>query len=151
MGNTINKNNCGIYIFSLIGIDLGNDNIIYFNNFINNHDNLFSYNSPNIWNTPAKVIYTYKGNNYTSYLGNYWDNYTGNDANNDGIGDTPFIINGEVDNYPLMEPIENYEIIKILEPLEVSGERISGYNLFFLIGIIPLVITILISKRRKKY
>ena len=97
------------------------------------------------------VINTYKGNNYTSYLGNYWDNYTGNDANNDGIGDTPFIINGEVDNYPLMEPIENYEIIEILEPLEVSGERISGYSLYLLLGIIPLVITILISKRRKKY
>ena len=37
--------------------------------------------------------------------GNYWSNYTGADANRDGIGDTPHVINEKnTDNYPLMNP-----------------------------------------------
>ena len=39
--------------------------------------------------------------------GNYWSDYTGIDANNDGIGDTPYAIGSEnYDNYPLMAPFE---------------------------------------------
>jgi parallel beta-helix repeat protein len=38
--------------------------------------------------------------------GNYWDNYTGLDENEDGIGDTPYIIDeNNQDNFPLMEPV----------------------------------------------
>ncbi len=43
-------------------------------------------------------------------MGNYWDDHSGTDANNDGIGDTPHIVDGENDNYPLMMPIENYSV-----------------------------------------
>jgi parallel beta-helix repeat protein len=32
------------------------------------------------------------------------------DANGDGIGDTPYSIDSDSDNYPLVEPFENYEI-----------------------------------------
>jgi parallel beta-helix repeat protein len=39
--------------------------------------------------------------------GNYWSDYTGDDADNDGIGDTPYAIDGEnYDNYPLIAPFE---------------------------------------------
>ena len=39
-------------------------------------------------------------------LGNYWTNYNGTDANNDGIGDSPFTINQNIsDPDPLMNPI----------------------------------------------
>jgi hypothetical protein len=42
-----------------------------------------------------------------STLGNYWDDYSGLDDNQDGIGDTPYIIDeNNKDNYPLMNPIE---------------------------------------------
>lgn len=45
---------------------------------------------------------------FENYLGNYWDDYTEPDDNNDGIGDTPYPIDGDKDNYPLMQRFENY-------------------------------------------
>jgi len=37
--------------------------------------------------------------------GNYWNDYNGTDANNDGIGDTPYIIDANnTDHYPLIKP-----------------------------------------------
>lgn len=41
-------------------------------------------------------------------MGNYWDDYTGSDGNGDGIGDTLHSIDGDKDNYPLMDLWENY-------------------------------------------
>ncbi len=38
--------------------------------------------------------------------GNYWSDYKGVDANGDGIGDTPHVIDEyNKDRYPLMAPI----------------------------------------------
>jgi parallel beta-helix repeat protein len=81
---------------------------IYLNNFLNNTDNAYSSGSTNIWNSTSKITYTYNGNTYTNYLGNYWNDYTGSDANGDGVGDTPYIIGRDKDDYPLKEPFENY-------------------------------------------
>jgi hypothetical protein len=62
-----------------------------------------------------EITYTYDGTTYESYLGNYWSDYGGTDAEGDGIGDTHYSIysdsdEDESDDYPLMEPFENYNI-----------------------------------------
>jgi len=87
--NTITNNTCGIELFS------SSSNRIYHNNFINN--SVSAIVSPdslnNIWD-----------DGYPSG-GNYWIDYTGLDANGDGIGDSPYVIDANnQDNYPLMTP-----------------------------------------------
>lgn len=63
----------------------------YHNNFIQNFENARSIRSNFTWD-----------NDYPSG-GNYWSNYTGIDANNDGIGDTPHVMDANnQDNFPLM-------------------------------------------------
>jgi len=100
--NNISNNDYGIELW------YSKNNIIYLNNFINNTQNVYSYDSTNIWNSTEKIKYTYKGSKFENYMGNYWDDYTGSDADEDGIGDTPYSIDSDKDNYPLMERFENY-------------------------------------------
>lgn len=75
------------------------ENVLYSNNLIDNKWPVEKYVTDfqqfpsNIWDNAA--------------VGNYWPNYNGTDHNNDGIGDTPYIIDeNNQDNYPLMEPVE---------------------------------------------
>ena len=101
--NNINSNKWyGIYLW------YSNNNIIYLNNFIKNINNTVSYYSINIWNSTEPIKYTYRGSKFKNYMGNYWDDYKGSDANEDGIGDTPYSIDSDKDNYPLMRPFEYY-------------------------------------------
>lgn len=86
-GNNITNNGDGIYLW------YSSNNFVYHNNFINNTEQAFSYGSVNVWD-----------DGYPSG-GNYWSDYTGVDADGDGIGDTPYIIDEyNRDRYPLMNP-----------------------------------------------
>jgi parallel beta-helix repeat protein len=84
-GNNITTNDVGIVL------DYSSNNVIYHNNFVDNHEQVSSNTSMNVWD-----------DGYPSG-GNYWSDYNGTDANHDGIGDTPYVIDANnTDHYPLM-------------------------------------------------
>lgn len=86
--NEIEGNAYGIYL-------TGSGNVFYHNNVVGNNDSVYvTTNSANTWD-----------DGYPSG-GNYWSDYTGVDANQDGIGDTPYAIDAlNQDRYPLMGPL----------------------------------------------
>jgi len=75
-----------------ISLSFSHENRIYHNNFVNNAHQVYIHISlNNVWD-----------DGYPSG-GNYWSDYNGTDANGDGIGDSPYIINSEnKDRYPLV-------------------------------------------------
>jgi nitrous oxidase accessory protein len=76
------------------------NNIFYHNTFLNNNKNV-GYN----WQINGI------GNSWDNGIeGNYWDDYNGTDADGDGIGDTPYIIDEKnQDNFPLIAPISTFD------------------------------------------
>jgi len=78
-----------------ISIESSSNNSFVFNNFINNSINAkIKHNKTNNWDVDE--------------LGNYWSDYDDEDLNEDGIGDSPYIISDlNQDNYPLMNPVDN--------------------------------------------
>jgi len=85
------------------------NNTLYNNNFIDSEELIknFGSNQANFWDN--------------GFEGNYWSDYNGTDQNNDGIGDSPYLIKSEhldyglgkmvtyvcgEDNRPLMNPTE---------------------------------------------
>jgi len=90
-GNNITANNKGISL-----VDCFSNNI-YHNNFVDNTYQISIKDSINVWD-----------DGYPSG-GNYWSDYTGVDADGDGIGDEPHIIDeNNVDKYPLMGPFNSF-------------------------------------------
>ncbi|HLN88525.1 MAG TPA: NosD domain-containing protein [Candidatus Binatia bacterium] len=85
------ENNFAIGIANYYKFPAPSDNKIFGNNIINNNVTL-QFTGINQWDNNSR--------------GNFWSAYQGQDSNGDGIGDTPYILNGMLtDNYPLMVPI----------------------------------------------
>ena len=83
--------------------------VIYLNDFAGS--GIVCPDVPSVWNSSQGINYQFNSRVLRSRMGNYWANYTGEDGNADGIGDEPMVISdGNVDYYPLMEPVENYRI-----------------------------------------
>ena len=99
-GNIFYSNNVesNTYATAVAGLN----NTLYDNNFINNGQQV---GDPNLIMGPNPAANTFW---FNDSVGNYWSNYNGLDLNQDGIGDTPFPINGSVtDPYPLMVPFNS--------------------------------------------
>jgi nitrous oxidase accessory protein len=112
VGNTLSSNWNGI---SLTWSSY--DNIIYHNDFISNtqqigHPLHSDPLSSNRWDNGLE--------------GNYWSDYEGRDANLDGIGDTPYIIDG--DNYPLMGMFSDFNATSEYHVQTVCNSTISDFQ-----------------------
>ena len=117
IGNNITNNRRGIVV------SLCYDNVIYHNNFVNNVNHVETDNSDGIWDNGEE--------------GNYWDDYTGLDGDEDGIGDTPYVIDeNNRDNYPLMKPIrisetEPFPILLVTVSVVIIASIAVGILLYF--------------------
>jgi len=84
-GNNVIAEQNAVYLFRSL------NNTMYHNNFASNDTEVLCENSTSIWD-----------NGYPSG-GNFWSDCNGTDSNQDGIGDTPYVIDeNNIDHYPLM-------------------------------------------------
>jgi len=101
--NVISNSEIGIELFMCMGG--GSDNRVFHNNFINNGGE------------NSQALCTCDCNDWDDGYpsgGNYWSDYKGEDSNGDGIGDEPYLIYSEYEEYdydwyPMMEPFGNFE------------------------------------------
>jgi parallel beta-helix repeat protein len=95
-GNNITNNEMGL------DVEFSSNNNMHHNNFVDNtHQvSIIGPGYANFWDNGLE--------------GNYWSDYNRTDANHDGIGDTPRIIDANnTDNHPLMGEFHNYHITHI--------------------------------------
>ena len=120
--NTVSDNTITSCQDTAINFQYSNDNTILGNNITHSglgtsiygsNRNIISNNSY-VYNVvqfgASETYYLTFGYNRSvnAVYGNFWSDYNGTDANGDGIGDSPYIIDANnKDNYPLMEPASN--------------------------------------------
>jgi parallel beta-helix repeat protein len=101
------------------GIDLehSSNNTIYHNSFRNNHTQVVSTTSENVWD-----------DGYPSG-GNWWSDYNGTDANGDGIGDEPYIVDANnTDRNPLMGWFSDFNATPQNHVQTICNSTISDFN-----------------------
>jgi parallel beta-helix repeat protein len=122
--NNITNNKCGVVNWA--------NNTFYHNNFLNNGvppflGQVLSFGMVNVWD-----------DGYPSG-GNYWSDYAGVDANGDGIGDIPYVIDADnQDRYPLMHlwsslPVHNINTglgYATIQGAIDASETLNGHTIF---------------------
>jgi len=109
-GNSFSSN----YFYS-IRFSSSNNSLIFHNNFLDKQNVVSTSSSTNSWDNGVE--------------GNYWRNYTGANANLDGIGDTPQVIDAtNADHYPLMGAFGNFNTTYGPRVDLISNSTISNFD-----------------------
>jgi len=107
-GNTIQNHRIGLW-----AIRYSEENLFFHNHFINNKKQISA--STATWNN--------------SMTKNYWSDYAGTDADNDGVGDIPYIIDNIVrDNHPLMGRFSDFNVTSELHVQTICNSSISDFR-----------------------
>lgn len=122
------------------------NNLIYNNEFIDNAEQVLSYESINIWDSG----YPSGGNYWSNYIG--MDSHSGikqNEVGSDGISDTQYFLdNDNIDRYPRMEKPKNITInMKTLTTI-----RLTNYHseLTITLGLILFIFIIYLKMESEK-
>jgi len=100
--NAISANNITDNLVGATFEDSSN-NLVYHNNFVGNAKHVEVTETDD--NSASDLVNCFDDGFPSG--GNYWDDYTGADANQNGIGDTPyFIAENNQDNHPIMNPVD---------------------------------------------
>jgi nitrous oxidase accessory protein len=137
-GNNVTQNIVGVVLLNFPnGGDVafsGVGNTVFGNLFVDNSEqvrpSVNEYPNINMGSRGTDIVLWDNGT-----IGNYWSNYNGADANGDGIGDTPYIIDDyNQDNYPLMNQVNISEIPEfpswtpILLMLSIVAVAVASYK-----------------------
>lgn len=100
-----------------IAVYYSNSNLIYHNNFYNHL--VF-----------PDINKLFKNNTWDDgFEGNHWGAYTGQDADQDGVGDTTYMLEeGNTDNHPLMGTVTDFQADSHSSVTIVSNSNISNFQ-----------------------
>ena len=118
--NRIIANNITESYYAGVSNSISDSNVFFHNNFVNNYVQARGFPSdprPNSWD-----------DGYPSG-GNYWSDYAGVDANQDDIGDSPYVVDiSNIDHFPLMQPFPVLSYVAAFD-FGTSGSLVkAGYN-----------------------
>jgi parallel beta-helix repeat protein len=126
-GNIVENNSDG----GILLLDAGtSDNKIYHNNMLHNGE---------AWHRNAEDLSSNIWDDSLPSGGNFWSDYTGSDADGDGIGDIPYVINTDSqDRYPLVHPWSSLPVHNMntglgyatIQEAINANETLNGHTIF---------------------
>ncbi len=137
IGNHMENNRVGIHGWKSNAGPLGVFNTIYSNNFVNNtygflNEAVFIADTGVLLHPPLVFIWDNES------VGNFWSDYNGTDLNNDGIGDTTYIVDdhypledaNDADHYPLMNQVDtnifaSYPLVSSNNPVPTPNPTVT--------------------------